>query len=197
MRQWIPAAHLPQDLDGPLEGRLRPRHITRLPEHEPQVVEEQADPGVGRAEHRLGDLERAFEVAPGEDVVSEALEDARPVPERLGQRGVIGPRACSGIRSARHQRQGCRVDAVIEGCSRGWSGSTRPRENRAEGLLPDRQRALDERSGLAVVVESLVERAIVGQDVASLGCSGPSTRSWMRSARSKVVRAWSYSPRSR
>ena len=164
----------PQDHDGPLEGRLRPRDVARFPEHEPEVVEEQADPWVGRPKPRLGDLERALEVAPGEDVVPESLGDARPVPERLGQRGVIRPQGLLlDPECPLDQRQGRRIVAADPKDVREVGQD--PRNGRtigAEGLLPNRQSALDERSGLGVIIQPLVQRAVLGQDVGELGVLG-------------------------
>ena len=82
-----PAA--PEDLERPLERHLRPPELAGLPEHDPEVVEEQTDPRMRGPERPLGDLEGALEVAPGKDVVPERLGDAAPVPERLREQRMI------------------------------------------------------------------------------------------------------------
>ncbi len=157
-----------QHQDGPLEGRLRSRQVARLPVHDAEVVEEQADPGMGRPERRLGDLEGALEVVPGEDVVPERLRDPRPVPERLGKLGVgRAERLLLDPQRALDQRQGpLVVSALPQDVRERGQGPRDARMVGPERLLPDRQGALDERARLRVVVQPLVERAVVGQDVA-------------------------------
>ena len=68
---------------------------------------------MGRPERRLGDLEGALEVVPGEDVVPELLRDPRPVPERLGQLGVgRAERLLLDPERALDQRQGRRLSPL-------------------------------------------------------------------------------------